>query len=405
MLKLLAPLCAAIAVSSCVGAPGPAGPPGPAGADGQDGTNGTNGMNGTNGADGADGMNGVDGMNGTNGVDGAQGPTGPQGPAGAQGPAGPPGADFDAGVPMPLPVLGQLRMERGSFSASYPVLSYAFSASLPSSLSGGAGGGKVRFDETIVTISDANAARLSTAIVNANPFTTVAIDLPVADGGVEPFLSMGTAVFTELRALGTTNAEEGPLWELKFAPGQVALSWDGRTSAWDVVANTGTCGTGCGCTNGQTLGPYAQSTDWSWPAPTGDARAWTFDQQTVVVVPTGSGGGAATISPGGASVSTPLTAQGVCSFFNMAAGQPFAPVRVDLLGAPTAPPQPTVDVRYTACGTVFVEALAVSSRDDGPAAAFSVRPSAYLYETMLPDGGMNAGGYNAQNGTSITACP
>ncbi len=399
MLKYLVPLCAALAVSSCdsQGPAGPAGADGKDGTNGVDGTNGTNGMNGTNGADGSDGANGTDGADGADGANGADGAQGPQGPA---------GADFDAGVPMPLPVLGTLRMQSSTFSGSLPIVSYSLGLTHPGlSGTGGAGAGKPNFDDTIVRVPVANVGQLTAEFTRLQPFDEVAIDLPVADGGVETLTTMGTVFFSSLRSLGTVDAELGPLYELGFTPGQLEISWDGRTSAWDSINNTGTCGTGCGCMMGQPLGPYAQSVDWSWPAPVADARAWDFSQQSIAVFPTGSGGGATQLSASGADVSTPLTAQGVCAVYSMAAGFPFAAVNVDLLGAPVAPPQPSVEATYTACGTVLLSGLKISSRADGPAMALSIESSAYLYSTPAADGGVDVGGYRIDNNTRITQCP
>lgn len=361
-----------------VAACGVPGPEGPAGADGANGRDGTNGVDGT---DGRDGTDGVDGMNG------AQGPAGPQGPQGV----------YDAGAPMPRPVVAHVTVQRPGLTQTFDVLSFSFITRTALDPSTGLPTGRSSFAPLALELRGASTTLVAT--------TTSSLTLELVTAGTpERLLHLTDVLFTLVQPLGIADGELEPSFRVEAAFVGLELTSGGSTSSWDVVLGSGVCGAACDCAATVSLGDFAQSSDWSWPAPTGAQRVWSATN-SLTVIPPGPTGGQSRYRLTPLELSMPFDAQGPCRVMQLALSASIPQTRVSWLAAPVSAGAPNVAQEFVTCQSSRITEVRLESGARGVEQTLALTSPAGLWRTPLADGGVDSVGVNLTSNTLITTCP
>ncbi|MDE1819074.1 MAG: type VI secretion system tube protein Hcp, partial [Thaumarchaeota archaeon] len=199
------------------------------------------------------------------GMTGPQGPPGPQGPTGATGPQGPAGSsgsgsgngtgNTSSPVDMFLTIFtsGTSTLDGESKDANHQnaidILSYQFSADTPTSIgsaSSGAGAGKVKFNELVITkLVDKSSPTLFKDLSAGGHFDKVVLTVRKA-GGTQDYLTMTMGlVFVTHYSQGSAGGM--PTETISFEFGNLAINYKPQTSSgtlgasivdgWDQVQN------------------------------------------------------------------------------------------------------------------------------------------------------------------------
>jgi len=168
-------------------------------------------------------------------VTGPVGPQGPQGPKGDQGPAGVSPADQPNNLDATLTLSG--------ITQTIPVKSFSWAAENPTTIgsaTGGAGAGKVQFDEIVVTIAENEVApTLFHDLAAGQHFSDGTISYTVAGGTAQ--VSLDTIFISELHAGGADHGAL-PAVQLTLLAGKIALTETPTggspvTKGWDQIQN------------------------------------------------------------------------------------------------------------------------------------------------------------------------
>jgi type VI secretion system secreted protein Hcp len=209
------------------------------------GLQGPPGLPGVAGPPGAPGATGLQGPPGAPGASGAAGPAGQQGspgPAGVQGPPGPPGSS--------TPPLLDVATVMIDDNPGFEVKDWSFGVENPTTIgsaTGGAGAGKVKFNEfTITKISDSSTPTFFKNLAAGTHYSQVILHVRKAGGDTTSGKSPGAFLEYKFGTVFTTKInwkpgnDEGPAESITFAYGALEIAYqnqeDGGTAGSGSVA-------------------------------------------------------------------------------------------------------------------------------------------------------------------------
>lgn len=197
------------------------------------------------------------GMTGPQGPPGPQGPTGATGPQGPTGPSGSGGGTGNTGSPvdmfLTITTSGTSKLDGESTDASHPnainILSYEFGADNPNTIgsaTGGAGAGKVKFNEIVITKPvDTSSPTLFKDLSSGEHFQNMVLTVRKA-GETQDYLkiTMGTVFVSHYSQAGTGDT---PTETIGFDFATIQIEYKAHTptgtlgssvvDGWDQVQN------------------------------------------------------------------------------------------------------------------------------------------------------------------------